>query len=441
MISTLKFGVYSLLGILAFLAPVTIAGESSILMGHIKNFVLNDYTSWVKGLILSFSVVTIIGTTLGLVKKDFKDKVLNELFIADKISSVLRILGAIFFILINSNIGPQFLLSEDTGSLMANDLLPPLMVTFFIGVLLMPMLTSFGLVEFVGTLIAPVMKKVFKVPGYAAIDALASFLGDGTIGIVVTDQQYQKGYYTQRQAAIIATSFSIVGISFAAVVSDLLNFSHIFGYFYGTIIISTIIAGFVISRMPLKKFKDEYYNEPIISSDDKLSLKNAIKLASQTASTASEAEMIKDSLFKILTIYITFIPIIMCVGTLGLIIAENTSFFNIISMPLLPLLRVLGFAEEVAKDMAPAMIVGLSDMYLPALFIETSTSQLAKFIIGTLSFSQLIFLSETGMILVNSKIGFNFLDVIKFFILRTIITFPVVYVIGITLVKFGILSK
>ncbi|MGL6168350.1 MAG: YjiH family protein [Fusobacteriaceae bacterium] len=441
MISTLKFGVYSLVGILAFLAPITIAGESSILMGHIKNFVLDGYSSWVKALIFSCSLATVVGTTFALIKKDFKDKILNELFVTDKISSVLRILGAVFFILITSNVGPNFLLNENTGSLMAKDLLPPLMVTFFIGVLLMPMLTSFGLVEFVGTLIAPVMKKVFRVPGYAAIDALASFLGDGTIGIVVTDQQYQKGYYTQREAAVIATSFSIVGISFAAVVSDLLNFSHIFGYFYGTIVISTVVAGFIISRMPLKKFKDEYYNEPVISSNEKLSFKNAIKLASRTASTASETEMIKDSLFKILTIYITFIPIIMCVGTLGLIIAENTSFFNIISMPLLPLLRVLGFAEEVAKEMAPAMIVGISDMYLPALFIETSSSHLAKFIIGTLSFSQLIFMSETGMILANSKIGFNFLDVIKFFIIRTVITFPVVYIIGMTLVKFEILTK
>lgn len=440
MISTVKFGVYSLVGILAFLAPVTIAGESSILMGHIKNFVLDGYAGWVNALILFFSLVTIVGTTLGLVKKDFKDKTLNELFVTDKISSGLRILGAIFFILISFNIGPEFLLSEDTGGLMAGDLLPPLMVTFFIGVLLMPMLTSFGLVEFVGTLIAPVMRKVFRVPGYAAIDALASFLGDGTIGIVVTDQQYQKGYYTQRQAAIIATSFSIVGISFAAVVSDLLNFSHIFGYFYGTIIISTVVAGFIISRMPLKKFKDEYYDKPIETEDDSVSLRNAIKLASRTASTTSETEMIKDSLFKTLTIYITFIPIIMCVGTIGLILAENTNIFSIISMPLLPLLRVLGFAEEVAKDMAPAMIVGLSDMYLPALFIENSSSQLAKFIVGTLSFSQLIFMSETGMILVNSKIGFNFWDIIKFFILRTVITFPVIYIVAMMLVRFGVLT-
>ncbi|MEG0136967.1 MAG: hypothetical protein RR682_13285, partial [Cetobacterium sp.] len=60
---------------------------------------------------------------------------------------------------------------------------------------------------------------------------------------------------------------------------------------------------------------------------------------------------------------------------------------------------------------------------------------------GTLSFAQLIFLSETGMILVNSKMGFSILDVAKFFILRTIITFPIIYTIAMVLLKFGILTN
>ncbi|MGL6025179.1 MAG: YjiH family protein, partial [Cetobacterium sp.] len=370
-----------------------------------------------------------------------KEQYLNELFVTDKLSSALRIGGSLMFILISLGVAPEFLSNETTGGLMAMDMIPPLMVTFFVGVMLMPLLTSFGLVEFIGTLIAPVMRKVFKVPGYAAIDALASFLGDGTIGIVVTDQQYQKGYYTQREAAVIATSFSIVGISFAAVVADLLKFSKIFWVFYGTIAFSTIVAGFIITRLPLKKFKNEYYEGNKVDDNGAKSFSEAINLAKSTAGKASEKEIVLDSLFKILVIYITFIPVIMCVGSIGLIIAENTSFFNILSMPLLPILKLLGFSQEVASQMAPAMIVGLSDMYLPALFIENTTSEVARFIVGTLSFAQLIFLSETGMILVNSKMGFTILDVVKFFILRTIITFPIIYAIGMGLVKLGILAN
>lgn len=437
----IKFLFYSILGIIAFLAPVTIGGESSILMGHIKSIVIDGYSESIKYLIVFVSLITITGTVIGKIKKQFKNPVLQELFICGPINGAVRIGGSIFFLMVHFGVGPKAVLDPNTGGMMAGDLLPSLMVTFCVGVILMPLLTSFGLVEFVGVLIAPFMRKVFKVPGYAAVDAIASFLGDGTIGIVVTDQQYQKGYYTQREAVIIATSFSIVGISFAAVVADFLRFSSIFIIFYSTIAISTVVAGVIIARLPLKKFKDEYYVQGKVEEKDIISFSLALRKAAAVAEKAREVEIIVDSIKKVAVLYITFIPVIMFMGTAGLIVAEYTNIFSIISMPLIPFLQLLGFSKEVAGSMAPSMIVGFSDMYLPSLLIESVKSDMARFVIGTLSFAQLIFLSETGMILVASKIGFTFWDALKFFILRTIITFPVIYGIARILLAIGILQN
>ncbi len=437
----IKFLFYSILGIIAFLAPVTIGGESSILMGHIKSIVIDGYSESIKYLIVFVSLITITGTVIGKIKKQFKNSVLQELFICGPINGAVRIGGSIFFLMVHFGVGPKAVLDPNTGGMMAGDLLPSLMVTFCVGVILMPLLTSFGLVEFVGVLIAPFMRRVFKVPGYAAVDAIASFLGDGTIGIVVTDQQYQKGYYTQREAVIIATSFSIVGISFAAVVADFLKFSSIFIIFYSTIAISTVVAGVIIARLPLKKFKDEYYVQGKVEEKDIISFSLALRKAAAVAEKAREVEIIVDSIKKVAVLYITFIPVIMFMGTAGLIVAEYTNIFSIISMPLIPFLQLLGFSKEVAESMAPSMIVGFSDMYLPSLLIESVKSDMARFVIGTLSFAQLIFLSETGMILVASKIGFTFWDALKFFILRTIITFPVIYGIARILLSMGILQN
>lgn len=437
----IKFLFYSILGIIAFLAPVTIGGESSILMGHIKSIVIDGYSESIKYLIVFVSLITITGTVIGKIKKQFKNSVLQELFICGPINGAVRIGGSIFFLMVHFGVGPKAVLDPNTGGMMAGDLLPSLMVTFCVGVILMPLLTSFGLVEFVGVLIAPFMRKVFKVPGYAAVDAIASFLGDGTIGIVVTDQQYQKGYYTQREAVIIATSFSIVGISFAAVVADFLKFSSIFIIFYSTIAISTVVAGVIIARLPLKKFKDEYYVQGKVEEKDIISFSLALRKAAAVAEKAKELEIMIDSVKKVAVLYITFIPVIMFMGTAGLIVAEYTNIFSIISMPLIPFLQLLGFSKEVAGSMAPSMIVGFSDMYLPSLLIESVKSDMARFVIGTLSFAQLIFLSETGMILVASKIGFTFWDALKFFILRTIITFPVIYGIARILLSMGILQN
>lgn len=437
----IKFLFYSILGIIAFLAPVTIGGESSILMGHIKSMVIDNYSDSIKYLVVLVSLITITGTIIGKFKKQFKNSVFQELFICGPINGAVRIGGSIFFLMVHFGVGPKAVLDPNTGGMMAGDLLPSLMVTFCVGVILMPLLTSFGLVEFVGVLIAPFMRKVFKVPGYAAVDAIASFLGDGTIGIVVTDQQYQKGYYTQREAVIIATSFSIVGISFAAVVADFLKFSSIFIIFYSTIAISTVVAGVIIARLPLKKFKDEYYVQGKVEEKDIISFSLALRKAAAVAEKAREVEIIVDSIKKVAVLYITFIPVIMFMGTAGLIVAEYTNIFSIISMPLIPFLQLLGFSKEVAGSMAPSMIVGFSDMYLPSLLIESVKSDMARFVIGTLSFAQLIFLSETGMILVASKIGFTFWDALKFFVLRTIITFPVIYGIARILLAMGILQN
>ena len=437
----IKFLFYSILGIIAFLAPVTIGGESSILMGHIKSIVIDGYSESIKYLIVFVSLITITGTVIGKIKKQFKNPVLQELFICGPINGAVRIGGSIFFLMVHFGVGPKAVLDPNTGGMMAGDLLPSLMVTFCVGVILMPLLTSFGLVEFVGVLIAPFMRKVFKVPGYAAVDAIASFLGDGTIGIVVTDQQYQKGYYTQREAVIIATSFSIVGISFAAVVADFLRFSSIFIIFYSTIAISTVVAGVIIARLPLKKFKNEYYVQGKVEEKDIISFSLALRKAAAVAEKAKELEIMIDSVKKVAVLYITFIPVIMFMGTAGLIVAEYTNIFSIISMPLIPFLQLLGFSKEVAESMAPSMIVGFSDMYLPSLLIESVKSDMARFVIGTLSFAQLIFLSETGMILVASKIGFTFWDALKFFVLRTIITFPVIYGIARILLSMGILQN
>ena len=437
-----KFLFYSILGVIAFLAPITIGGESSILMGHIKSIIIDGYIEQIRVLVIIASVTTVVGTIIGFIKKDFKNKYLKEFFICGPINGAARILGGIFFLMVHYGIGPAIILDPNTGGMMANDLLPSLMVTFCVGVMLMPLLTAFGLVEFIGVLIAPFMRKVFKVPGYAAIDAIASFLGDGTIGIVVTDEQYQKGYYTQREAVIIATSFSIVGISFAAVVSDLLKLSDRFIIFYATIAFSTVIAGIIIARLPLKKFKNEYYmGKNFAGEEGSTSFVVAIKKATEVANKAKETEILLDSIKKVGILYITFIPVIMFMGTLGLVIAEHTNIFNIIAMPLVPILKLFGFSKEIATVMAPAMIVGFSDMYLPSLLIEGVPSEMARFLIGTLSFAQLIFLSETGMILVASKIGFNFWDTLKFFVLRTVITFPVIFIIVRILYSMGILAN
>ncbi|GEK91667.1 YjiH family protein [Alkalibacterium kapii] len=450
MINKLKFVLLSLFGFVFFLVPFTIGGESKIMLSHITDFVKNNILEEFLTFTAASAWIVLIGTVVFIFYTS-KSKTLNNMFKASVLNVIFRITGSFLYLMVLNGWFKRFdfssvILDPNTGGLMAGaeGLLTTLYITFFVGILALPLLTHFGIVEFIGVLLGPVVEKLFRVPGYSMIDAIASFVGDGTIGIVVTDSQYQRGYYNRREAYIIATSFSVVGIAFAAAVAEELGFGSIFPIFYGTILFATLIIAFITARLPLKKFKPTYYEgkkpKTVDVPEDETVVEYAYDSAVEQAKDTKVSRAFIEALKNIIHIYIGFLPIIMAVGTISLIIAEYTPFFDIISAPLVPLYELLGYSSDIAAQMAPASVAGFADMYLPALFIKGAASEAARFFIGVLAFTQLVFMSETGMILVETKMGLNFWDVIKVFLFRTIISIPILYVITNLLATLNVLS-
>lgn len=450
MINKLKFILLSIFGFIFFLMPFTIQGESKILISHIVNFVTGSYMEPFMAFTEVFAWF-VLGMTLLFLFYTSKNNQWNDIFKASPLNVVLRVAGSGLYLMVlngwfqDTALG-KVVLDPNTGGLMAGEggLLTTLYITFFVGILALPLLTHFGIVEFVGVLLGPFMEKIFRVPGYSTVDAIASFVGDGTIGIVLTDQQYQRGYYNRREAYIIATSFSIVGIAFASAVAEELGFSSIFPIFYGSIALITVALAFVMSRMPLKKFPPTYYGGVAPKKEEVpqgVSVwKHALEEALRQADSAKIVQVVLEALKNILNIYVGFLPTIMAIGTLSLVIAEYTPFFDVISIPFLYFYQFIGYAKEVAQSMAPASVAGFADMYLPALFISGSPSEASRFFIGVLAFTQLVFMSETGMILVKTKIGMSFLDVVKLFLFRTLLSIPLLMIITQVLAALGILS-
>lgn len=450
MINKFKFVFLSILGFVFFLMPINISGESKIAMSHIVSFVTGNFLDPFITFTLVCAWIVLIATIIFTFHTS-DSNYLNSLFKASPLNIVLRIMGSFLYLMVVNKWFVTFrfsgiILDENTGGLMAggSGLLTTLYITFFAGILALPLLTHFGIVEFVGTLLGPIVVKLFRVPGYSTVDAIASFMGDGTIGIVVTDNQYQRGYYNRREAYIIATSFSIVGIAFASAVAEELGFSHIFPIFYGSIALVTVVLAFIIARMPLKKFPPTYYEGvtpvKIEIPKNQTVLEHAYSSALKQAGRVRILDALVESLKNILDVYVGFLPIIMAVGTVSLIVAEYTPFFSIISAPLVYLYTFIGYSKEVAMTMAPASVAGFADMYLPALFISSSASEASRFFIGVLAFTQLVFMSETGMILVKTKINLNFWDVTKVFLFRTLLSIPVLIIITNILAALGIIS-
>ena len=66
-------------------------------------------------------------------------------------------------------------------------------------------------------------------------------------------------------------------------------------------------------------------------------------------------------------------------------------------------------------------------MYIPTILAANLIeSELTRFVIAALSVTQLVYMSEVGALLISSKIPVNLLELFVIFLLRTVVTLPVI---------------
>ena len=117
------------------------------------------------------------------------------------------------------------------------------------------------------------------------------------------------------------------------------------------------------------------------------------------------------------------IPIVASWGVVALVIATYTPFFDWISYPMGLYLQLFGVEDAFA--VAPATLVGFTDMFIPALLIAgTEVAVKTKFIIGVLSLVQIIYLTEVGTVVIKSEVPMGFWKLFAVFMERTLIAIP-----------------
>src|SRR5699024_11486010 len=95
-------------------------------------------------------------------------------------------------------------------------------------------------------------------------------------------------------------------------------------------------------------------------------------------------------------------PVVMAIGTIATIIAEFTPIFAWLGAPFVPLLNLLQIPE--AAEAAQTVVVGFADMFLPAILGSGIEREMTRFVIGTSSVTQLIYMAEVGGPLYGSKL-------------------------------------
>jgi len=445
------FLIPSLIGVLIFMIPVKFNGGWTVIVKIIADWLKNSLIGYENVGIVCLVILT-ISALLALIaqakpKFIMDNPILKDCFACAPVWAIIRVIGCIcvwvtFLFapgfgnpnapesLDGYNVVIQAIAGADQGAL-AYDLIIGLVFVFLVASFLLPLLTDFGLLEYIGARLTKFMRPVFKVPGRAAVDCITSWIGDGTLGVMLTCNQYEGGYYNAKEASIIATLFSAVSITFSLVVLDEVGLTHMFGVYYLLICFVGIICALICSRIwPLNKKPETYLVEGKAMPDTlpegyKSSSEYGMDLAlKRVAAHKGVGEFFGNGLKNCLSMWFGVLPTVMAVGTIALIIASYTPIFEWLGLPFYPLLQLLGVPE--AKAAAGTMVIGFTDMFTPAILIAGCEDAMTRFIVAVISITQVLFLDEVGGLIISSKLPVNLGELFVIFLERTIISILVV---------------
>lgn len=434
-IGLIKSFIFTAIAIFIFFVPITINGETDITFGVIYNGMMNitgNAGLWfITSVIMATGVLSFYGKFVAK-----KDTAIYEYFEGDsKAHPFLYIAGSVFTFLYSLSAtttfeGPELIVGAATGG----TIIPYIVVAVFwiivVGSLSMPFLLNYGVIDFIGSLMEPLMRPVWKVPGRAAVNAIASFVSSSSVGVLITSKLYKRGVYTEKEAVLVATGFSAVSIGFAYMVIKTAGLQDHFIKVYFSSLVITLIVSAIIARIPPFSRKNNVYLDGRVQtqqdidqmkSTDKQLLRTALDRAVKKAYTApSLLSELKSSLMDGLEVMPKVITLLASIGTASLIIAENTPVFNWLGSLFVPLLNILNVPNAV--EIAPSFPVGIAEMFLPVLLIADKIDILdigARYVVTAVSIVQIIFFAETVVVMMASKLPMKLWELVVVFVERT----------------------
>ncbi len=432
----LKFLLPSLVGVVLFLFPVTYQGSDTILLAVITNLVRAPFEAYILEIIVAVVIIAALGGAYhSLFKPNWRERnqTLHLICQTTPLWLALRLIGAAFGLMVYFQVGPEFIWSEATGLTVFTDIGATIFFIIVVACFLMPFLTEFGFMEFIGTLVSKAFGFLFTLPGRSAIDATASFLTSSNVGLLITISQYEKGQYTAREAASIAVNFSVVSISFSLLIATVSGIEHLFIDWYISVVIACVVCAIVTVRIPPLSNIENTYFPPVGRkvAEETVHHSNPIingfqRAMARAKSAPGPVKFILNGWHGAVSVVFGVLGPSMAVGTTTIVLLTHTAVFDILSYPIYVVLELLQFPE--AKTAAPGMIIGFLDQFMPALVASNIQDEMVKFILAGLAVTQLIYMSEVGLIILRSTLPLKFRHLITIFIMRWIISFPILYI-------------
>ena len=419
--------VYSAIGAFVFFFPISYDGKKSIPLDHMVTIIRTYAEAFVPWFILALALY---GTVRSIVNKNWQEGPLQAVF------TVLNVVGLVVSFLMVIGTLPGVLGNDDIVPFLWNSIATPVGLIVPIGGAFLGLLIGYGLLEFVGVFMQPIMRPLWRTPGRSAIDAVASFVGSYSLGILITDRVYQRGGYTAREASIIATGFSTVSAAFMVIVAKQLDLMDMWGiYFAVSLVVTFLVTAITVWIPPLSRIPNEYVGG--VEPDPEKPVKgNFIKAAWREALLAldrapSLGAAIWENLRDGVRMAAAIVPSIMSVGLIGLLLANFTPLFDWLGYLFYPFAWIVQLPEPALAGKAAAM--GIAEMFLPATVAAGSSSMVLKFVIGVVAISAIIFFSALVPCIMATKIPIKLWHLVVIWfervVLTIIITTPIAFLV------------
>ncbi|MCE9970766.1 YjiH family protein [Aeromonas salmonicida] len=405
----IKLLLASLFGIAIFFIPFELAGRSTIMVDHLAGFLIAQRPLAV-GLIL---LLIGYGAITPLLDGRWRARPI------DRLLSLFKLIGLVLALMYVANLGPAWLMTPDRLPFLFDKLAMSVGLIVPIGAMALTFLLGFGLLELIGVLMQPVMRPLWRTPGHSAIDAVASFVGSYSVGLLITNRVFLAGKYTVREAVIIATGFSTVSAAFMIIVAKTLNLmEHWNFYFWSTLVITFVITAILARVPPISNMAHHgATDEPLPAGKNRWQAALASGLT-QSSMAQPVLRQLQNNLKDGLLMAAAVVPTILSVGLLGLLLAQHTPLFDLLGWLLWPLTWLLELGEPL--ETARALSAGLAEMFLPAILLKDA-DLLVRYVTAVVSVSSVLFFSASIPCILATRIPVSVGQLVVIWLLRTLL--------------------
>lgn len=415
----LRLIAYSAIGLVMFFLPVDIGGKSTILFDHAASWLATTQRPLAIAFVLALMAW---GAAAPFVQRTWRRNTTTAVF------SALKVLGLVLALMYLLKAGPAPLFEKDMLPFLFDKLALTVGLIVPLGAIALAFLVGFGLLEMVGVLLQPVMRPVWRTPGHSAIDAVASFVGSYSVGLLITNRVYLEGKYTAREAAIIATGFSTVSAAFMVIVAKTLGLMGAWNfYFWSTFVIAFAVTA-ITTRMP-----------PISRMDNSGGASGSLPAGrtrwqaawdaglSQAQAAPALWRVLRDNLRDGIAMASAVVPTILAVGLIGLLLARYTPVFDVLGLLLVPFVWLAGLAEPMLT--AKALASGLAEMFLPAIQLK-GADPVVRYVAAVVSVSSVLFFSGSIPCVLATRIPLSLRQMVAIWFVRTVLSLLLAAAVG-----------